>query len=135
MVNIGTDIDSSWTFSNGDIRLVSDESNLGQAIINRLRADTDTYNIFYAVYGGNLFEYMGELNHQQVHEYIKIEIESILQQDPRIANVDCSVMRITSNNIECNLKVNPTDTDEVISYNFVLTDENVINILRNEVDE
>ena len=47
MVNLGTDIKDTWSFGNGDIELVRDEENLGQAILNRLRADTDTYDIFF----------------------------------------------------------------------------------------
>ena len=46
MVNyehLGTDIKADWSFTDGDINLVSGRSNLGQAIVNRLKADLTTF--------------------------------------------------------------------------------------------
>ena len=101
MVDVyGTDIDDSWTFSNGDINLISGTLNLGQAVKNRLMCDSDFYKNFYQNYGGNLFEEMGELNNGNAHEYLRIEIETILKQEPRINELECIVNKISTDAVE-----------------------------------
>jgi hypothetical protein len=133
MVNdiYGNDIDSSWSFTDGDLNIVKNKINLGQAILNRLKTDLGTYDLFYTRYGGNLFEQFGELNHPTIHEYIKIEVESILQQDPRIQNIECTVNKTYSNGVGITLNVTPITNDEVISYNLVLNDDSYITINNN----
>ena len=128
MVNdvYGTDLNKKWTFTNGDIETVSDSVNLGQAIVNRLNAGLDTYDIFYAKYGGVLLEHLGDLNHPNIHEYMRIEIESILQQEPRIRNFECTVNKTSSNNVECNLKITVIGSDEVDEYNLILGEDSPI---------
>ena len=129
MIDIyGTDINRDWSFDKGDINLVSDTLNLGQAIVNRLNADLDTYSIFYAKYGGELFEHMGELNHPTIHEYIRIEIETILSQEPRIANLECTVEKTDSKTIECGLKIQTIQNNEVVTFNLVLNQDSPIQI-------
>ena len=127
----GNDIDSSWSFVDGDLKIVKHQINLGQAILNRLQTDSDTYDIFYKNYGGNLFEQFGELNHPTIHEYIRIEVESILQQEPRIRNVECTVNKTYSTGVEVTLKVTPITSDETITYNLVLNDDSYIEIKAN----
>ena len=125
----GTDIRSDWSFNdNGDINLVRESSNLGQAICNRLNADLDTYSIFYKRYGGELFEYMGELNHPTIHEYIRIEIEHILEQEPRIQNVECTVNKTDNNIVECNLMIRTIQDEEEMTFNLVLNSDSSIQI-------
>ena len=130
MVNdiYGADVNKSWTFTNGDIDLVDDSINLGQAIVNRLNAGLETYDIFYQKYGGVLLEHLGDLNHPHIHEYMRIEIESILTQEPRIANFECTVNKTDSNSVECNLKVSVVGSDEVNEYNMVISDDSYIEL-------
>lgn len=123
----GVDIDNSWSFVDGDIQLSKGKENLGQAISNRLMADDDQYNDFYIRYGGRLFDHFGDLNHPTIHEYIRIEIEDILRQDPRIKEInECTVNKISSSAVECNLKVTLIGYDEVVSLNLVLSDDSPI---------
>ena len=139
MVNdvFGVDIDSSWSFVDGDIQLSRGKENLGQAISNRLNSDDDQYSDFYIKYGGRLFDHFGDLNHPTIHEYIRIEIESILEQEPRIKEInECTVNKINSNSVECNLKVTPIGSDEVIDLNLVLSEDSPILISSiNEMSE
>lgn len=120
MINLGVDIDSEWSFANGDILLVSNYGNLNQAIINRLNTDLDFYSIFYTKYGGRLFEQMGELNHPTIHEYIRIEVEDTLMQDPRIQNVECTVNKHSSNTVECDLMIVLYDETTVTNLNLII---------------
>lgn len=124
----GTDLNRKWTFTNGDIDTVSGSVNLGQAIVNRLNAGLDTYDIFYAKYGGVLFEHLGDLNHPNIHEYMRIEIESILKQDPRIQDYECTINKTSSKSVECNLKITVLGSDEVDEFNLVINDDSTISI-------
>ena len=131
MVDVyGTDINSNWSFSDGDINLVTDKANLGQAIVNRLKADLTTF-IFYNRYGGNLFEHFGDKNNPNIHEYIKIEVESICKQDPRIKQVESTVTKTDSETITLDLKLLTISSDEIIRYNLILTSDNSILINEN----
>jgi len=127
----GTDINKDWNFVNGDLELIKSTSNLGQAIYNRLRADLDTYNMFYGLYGGNLFEHMGDLNHPTIHEYIRIEIESILKQEHRIKNLGVTVDKISINEVKVTLNITPISSNEIVEYNLVLGEDASITINEN----
>lgn len=131
MVDVyGTDINSNWSFTDGDINLISGKSNLGQAIVNRLKADLTTF-IFYNQYGGNLFEHFGDKNNPNIHEYIKIEVESICKQDPRIKQVESTVTKTDSETITLDLKLLTISSDEIIRYNLIITSDNSIFINEN----
>ena len=136
MVNIdvyGTDIQRDWQFTDGDLETVSEQANLGQAIINRLNTDDDWYTQFYTRYGGRLYEHFGDFNHPTIHEYIRIEVEDILSQDPRIQQVDCTVNKTTSNTVECNLKIRVIGSDEIIELNLVINENSPIHISQSEL--
>ena len=120
VVNIGTDIDRTWSFNNGEIITISDYGNLSQAITNRLNTDLDFYSVFYAKYGGNLFEHMGDLNHPTIHEYIRIEVEDIIRQDPRISNVEATINKTHTNTIECDLIIGLYDETTTVELNLVI---------------
>lgn len=131
MVDVyGTDINSNWSFSDGDINLVTDKANLGQAIVNRLKADLTTF-IFYNRYGGNLFEHFGDKNNPNIHEYIKIEIEEICRQDPRIKQAECTVTKTDSETITLDLKLLTISSDEIVRYNLIVNSDNSIFINEN----
>ncbi len=129
MIDIyGTDIKNDFSFSNGDLNIVTGTSNLGQAIVNRLNADLDTYDMFYARYGGELFEHIGDLNNPNIHEYIRIEIEEILSQEPRIQTVECTVNKTDAKTVKCNLKVTTIQSNEVAEFNLVINQDSYIGI-------
>ena len=135
MIDIyGTDINRKWEFTNGDIDLVDESINLGQAIVNRLNAGLDTYDLFYAKYGGVLFEHLGDLNHPNIHEYMRIEIESILDQEPRIQNLECTVNKTNSTTVEINLKVAVIGSDTIDEFNLVINEDSTISISENMVE-
>ena len=128
MVDVfGTDIQSNWNLnSNGDLNTVTGESNLGQAIVNRLNSDLDTYDLFYAKYGGDLFTHMGDLNIPTIHEYIRIEIETILEQEPRIRQMQCTVEKNDTKSVLVTLNIVPVGADEVVELNLILGNDTII---------
>lgn len=125
MVNdiYGTDINMDFSFKDGDINLVNGTKNLAQAVCNRLNSNLQTYEIFYARYGGNLLEWLGEINNMNIQEYLKIEIESILGQEPRITSVEATVTKETSNTLLVDLKVLPVASDEIITLNLIIQED------------
>ena len=118
MTNLITDIVSNWSFTDGDLNIVTGEGNLVQAIQNRLNTYMDDLSIFYQNYGSTIFDEIGELNHPTIHEYIKIEVESCLIRDNRINNVECTVekndndQKIKENDEFINI-VNEDDFEEI----------------------
>ena len=124
--DMGTDIKSEYTFFNGDLILVDGTLNLGQAILNRLVADSDTYSMFYNRYGGGLFYELGSKNIASTWEYIRIEVESILQQEPRIQNVECTVNKINSSEVSLDLTIQPINEDMVVEFNLVINSNQYI---------
>ena len=138
MVNdvFGTDIDSTWSFVDGDLELSKGKGNIGQAIQNRLMTDDDQYTQFYIQYGGRLYEHLGDLNHPTIHEYIRIEIEHILEQEPRIQEImECTVNKTSNREVECNLKIKPVGSDEVIPLNLVINDDGGVFINSSELND
>ena len=138
MVNdvFGTDIDSTWSFVDGDLELSTGNGNIGQAIQNRLMTDDDQYTQFYIQYGGRLYEHLGDLNHSTIHEYIRIEIEHILEQEPRIQEImECTVNKTSNREVECNLKIKPVGSDEVIPLNLVINDDGGVFINSSEIND
>lgn len=123
----GTDIDDAWDFTDGDINLVSNVFNLGQAIRNRLMCDSDFYKSFYARYGGHLFDELGESTGDTL-EYLRIEIESILEQEPRIKELECTVNKISTNTVECKLKCKTINDNEIVELNLVISQDSSITI-------
>ena len=137
MVNdvFGTDIDSTWSFVDGDLELSTGNGNIGQAIQNRLMTDDDQYTQFYIQYGGRLYEHLGDLNHSTIHEYIRIEIEHILEQEPRIQEImECTVNKTSNREVECNLKIKPVGSDEVIPLNLIINDDGGVFINSSELN-
>lgn len=85
----------------GDIETVSDEKNLVQAIIHRLKTDEgELYDIGHADYGSRLHEVLGEPNTVRTRERIKNLIHSCLAQEPRIIKV--TDIRVNSNPYDLN---------------------------------
>lgn len=133
MINLGTDIVSDWSFTDGDLNIVSGTGNLAQAIQNRLNTYLDDLNMFYSNYGSTLFDLLGDLNHETIHEYIKIEIEHEIIKDNRIRNVNCTVTKIGNGKVECNLNLILVDRTD-IDLNLIITADNIAIIGTNGVE-
>ena len=133
MINLGTDIVSDWSFSDGDLNIVTGTANLAQAIQNRLNTYFDDLNLFYANYGSTLLDLLGDLNHETIHEYIKIEVEDVVVKDNRIRSVDCTVNKIGVGQVECKLNIiliDETDAD----LSLIITADNIVVLNINGVE-
>ena len=120
---LGVDIKDTWSFVDGDLEIISGTLNLGQSIINRLNTDKGFYNWCYTNYGGDLFRIFGMKNNPNSLEYLRIEIESILQQDPRIRDVTANCSKEDPKTIGVELNVLTIGRDEIITLNLIITDD------------
>ena len=74
--------------STGDLVIVSEEPNLAQAIINRLRTiEGELYEIEHPTYGSKLYDFIGELNNDITRNRIRNYIKSTLMKEPRIKEI------------------------------------------------
>lgn len=82
---LGSDLVVSPT---GDLVIVSEEPNLAQAIINRLRTiEGELYEIEHPTYGSRLYDFIGELNNNITRNRIRNYIKSTLMKEPRIKEI------------------------------------------------
>lgn len=119
---LGTDL-KNFEMEDGDILLVSDTDNLAQACINRLSTPPNFYDWVYENYGGNLNSIFGMKNNSNSLEYLRIEIEHILQQDPRIKSISATCTKETPNEVDVELDILTIGSDEIISMNLIITDD------------
>lgn len=116
MVNYsyGVDIDSSFTFKDGDLVLSEYEDNLVQAIANRLNTHLDELNYFYINYGSLILDYLGWRKTEDTLKIIELELEECLKNEPRIGdyNIELEFMENGLLNIYVRL-----DNGEVLNFN------------------
>lgn len=113
---IGTDIKSEWAFTDGDLNIISDEENLKQSILNRVTVYDGTFKFFYENYGSVLSEYFGFRKDETTLEFMKIELERVLLQDPRIQSFDLELSYVEKGvNVELTINLGEED----VELNFV----------------
>ena len=123
MVELGTDISSTWEFSKGDLVLVNHTDNMRQAIKNRLSCPLDYLD--YDNYGSDIHSFLGGRKNDTVLDFLKIEIETRLIQDPRIQDFEVTTYIKEDDNVGIDIEVN-FDEDMDLSMSLVLNNEGVI---------
>ena len=119
---LGTDL-KNFEIEDGDLLLVSDTDNLAQACINRLSTPPNFYDWVYENYGGDLNPIFGMENNSNSLEYLRIEIEHILQQDPRIKSISATCTKEVSNEVNVELDILTIGKEEIIPINLIITDD------------
>jgi phage baseplate assembly protein W len=72
----------------GDIGIVSDEMNLAQAILHRIRTvKGELADIGHPNYGSNIFDFVGQPNNRTTRARLQLEIRDTLMQEPRIREI------------------------------------------------
>ena len=84
IVELGTDLNSNWEFKDGDLEIVENKDNLIQSILNRLNSSYDSLDLFYYEYGSVLSNFFGWKQSDETLEFIRLEVESTLEQEPRL---------------------------------------------------
>lgn len=91
IVELGTDLNSKWEFKDGDLILVENKDNLVQSILNRLNSEYDGLDLFYYDYGSVLSSFLGWKHNDETLEFIRLEIEDSLEQEPRLSDFNVEV--------------------------------------------
>lgn len=121
--DLGSDL--STTIS-GDLDLVDDEYNLGQAIINRLRTrEGELADLGHASYGSRLYDLIGEPNNEKTREQVRTAARECISQEPRVSEViaiNVAASRDNLNQIDVSISVMPTGRSTVLNivYPFYL---------------
>lgn len=123
IVELGTDISSTWEFIKGDLVLVNHTDNMRQAIKNRLSCPLDYLD--YDNYGSDIHSFLGGRKNDTVLDFLKIEIETRLIQDPRIQDFEVTTYIKEDDNVGIDIDVN-FDEDMDLSMSLVLNNEGVI---------
>lgn len=133
MDDIGTDIKSSWELKeDGDLLLVNDEGNIIQSIINRLNCWLNSMDLFYLEYGSVLSSFLGWKRNDETLGFMKIEIESTLNQDPRLQSYDLNLDYDDNGAVKMELDIHFTDED--LELNLVISEEGSIVIVEDTED-
>ena len=127
LIELGTDINSNWEFKDGDLTLVDNEENIIQSIVNRLNCEYDSLDLYYFEYGSSLSSFLGFPNTPETLEFIKIEIESTLQQDPRLHSFDIEAFYIDTGEIGINIHIVFNEEDDM-SLSLVIGEDGSINL-------
>ena len=131
---LGTDFKDTWNFIDGDLEIVTDVENLEQACTNRLNTDSEFYQWCYYQYGGDLFKVIGMINNDHALEYLRIEIESILMQDPRIREVNVECSKDEPNSIYAEVDILTINSDEIVTINLVINDDLIVKLDTEGID-
>lgn len=116
---LGTDLNSNWDFKDGDLQVISGKDNLTQAIRNRLNTEKGTLDSFYNVYGSIVYSFAGELTNQTMLDFLKIEIDATLKQDPRLEDASVDLEYIGDGEVHISVE-NVYSDDSDLSNSFVL---------------
>lgn len=119
MDELGVDINNDWTLENGDLKIIDDKQNLIQAVFNRLNCLDGDLDDFYDTYGGFLVTYFGWVKSDEALNFIQIECESILDQEPRLNDYEIESNYTDDGDVGINITVNYVD-DETFEMNFIL---------------
>jgi len=123
IIELGTDVSNTWNFSNGDLVLINNVANMKQAIINRLNCPLDYLD--YDNYGSDIHSYLGARKNNTVLEFLRIEVETRLIQDPRIQELKVDTYINDDENVAVDITVH-FDENTDLSMSLVLNNEGVI---------
>lgn len=122
---LGTDINSNWSFTNGDLNLVQDKENLVQATRNRLNNVLDTLDDFYMEYGSILYRFLGWKREEITLKFMEIELKNCLNQDPRLTDYTLDLNYADKGSVTIGITVFYDDETE-FDMNYILSTDGVV---------
>jgi phage baseplate assembly protein W len=134
MIDLGVDINKDWNISNNDLNLVSDEDNICQAIANRLGTYQPSLAVFYTAYGGFLNSFFGRKKTQETLDFMRIEINNILSQEPRLETYNLDLSYDDEGKVHIDLRLDYNEEYEDVELNLVLS-ENGLEVIEDEEEE
>ena len=122
--DFGVEVNSDWTFIDGDLKLVSYDDNLSQAIRNRLNTNLDELSLFYEDYGSVLSGFLGWKSDEETLSFIKLEVDNCLENDSRLVNFNSEVNYKGNGVLEITINVNYQGI--VKEFNYILNKDGTI---------
>ena len=123
--DLGTDINSSWSFKDGDLQLISNNENLVQATRNRLNNVLDSLDDFYIEYGSILWRFIGWKSEDITLKFMQMEIKNCLDQDPRLTDYTLNLSYTDANTVKINILVYYEDVTE-FEMNYILSTDGTV---------
>lgn len=115
---LGTDINSSWNFSDGDLKTITNDDNLVQATRNRLNTRMDSVDYFYMEYGSVLHRFQGWRKNETTLKFMEIALTDCLEQDPRYSNFDLDLELLSDKGVKISVHV-VFDDDTELDMDYV----------------
>lgn len=117
------ELGSDLTISpSGDLETVSEEYNLGQAIVNRIRTRRgELRELGHSLYGSRLYELVGEPNNERTRELARLYTRECVSRDPRVeevVSVTIDVPKDDPNRIDISISVLPIGRTTVLNIVF-----------------
>ena len=125
IMELGSDFNRNWSFKDGDLLVVSHTDNLIQAIINRLNTILDSMDDFYMGYGSHLMNFRGARRNKEMLDFIKIELETCLMQDPRIQNPKITVENGVNKQVDIYVVIDFDDETD-LTLSLIMTEDGVV---------
>jgi phage baseplate assembly protein W len=117
---LDTELGSDLTLSpSGDLETVSEEFNLGQAIVNRIRTTQgELSDLGHSLYGSRLYELIGEPNNERTRELARLYTRESIARDPRVKEIVSITVTVPKNEptrINLNIAVLPIERTTVLN--------------------
>lgn len=122
--DFGIEVHSDWDFIDGDLKLVSYDDNLCQAIRNRLNTNLDELYLFYEDYGSVLSGFLGWKSNDETLSFIKLEVDNCLKNDSRLYNFNSEVTYNGDGVLEIKITVNYQGI--VKDFNYILNSDGLV---------
>lgn len=118
-MDLGTEIHRDWVLTeSGDLKLITNEDNIAQAIINRLSSTFNNLNLFYMNYGSFLYGFLGWKRNDRTLKFMEIEIGNRIMQDNRISSYNLDLEFNSDGDVDINMIVQCTTGN--VNLNLVL---------------
>ena len=123
LYDLGVDLNSNFTFHDGDFVLAKYDDNLVQAICNRLNTRLDELQLFYLDYGSIFRDFLGWHNNDETIGFMSGELETVLLAEARVSDWEFDI-KVVDGVVRIDLVLKP-DEDYSISATLVLTSDGV----------
>ena len=133
LYDLGVDLNSEFTFANGDIALVSYQDNLVQSIVNRLNTELNELDLFYEDYGSIITSFLGWKANDETISFMNSELNKVLNEEPRLTGFEFNINYTGEGNIRIDLTLYPI-LDVAVDANLVLTPNGVVEIETDDID-
>ena len=127
LYELGVDINSTFSFKDGDVQLISYDDNLVQSIQNKLNTNLNELDLFYEEYGSILSTFLGWKANDETLGFIKSELETILKSENRISSYEYTVEYQGDGKIRINLVLYP-NMDYSIATTLEVNEESVVTV-------